>query len=100
VNFQDLDLLVAGPAVEQANRIFDDYWNSETAIPVSALAFHTDAQLRLLVRRIGPRGAAGRGQPYLRAWPNRASGSAEPGAAALERCSAHRVRPADEAPRG
>ncbi len=28
VNFQDLDLLVAGPAVEQANRIFDDYWNS------------------------------------------------------------------------
>ena len=28
VNFQDLDLVVAGPAVEQANRIFDDYWNS------------------------------------------------------------------------
>ncbi len=26
---QDLDLLVAGPAVEQASRIFDDYWNSE-----------------------------------------------------------------------
>ncbi|MGM3151389.1 efflux RND transporter permease subunit, partial [Escherichia coli] len=26
VNFQDLDLVVAGPAVQPANRIFDDYW--------------------------------------------------------------------------
>lgn len=65
VNFQDLDLLVAGPAVEQANRIFDDYWNSEAAIPVSALAFHTDAQLRLLVRESQHEAQREAAQPYL-----------------------------------
>lgn len=65
VNFQDLDLLVAGPAVEQANRIFDDYWNSETAIPVSALAFHTDAQLRLLVRESDHEAQRDVARPYL-----------------------------------
>ena len=100
VNFQDLDLLVAGPAVEQANRIFDDYWNSETAIPVSALAFHTDAQLRLLVRESDHEAQRTWPAPTLRAWPNHASGSAEPRAVALERCRAHRVGPADEAPQG
>ncbi|MBN7831949.1 phospholipase D family protein [Stenotrophomonas maltophilia] len=65
VNFQDLDLLVAGPAVEQANRIFDDYWNSEAAIPVSALAFHTDAQLRLLVRESDHEAQRDVARPYL-----------------------------------
>lgn len=65
VNFQDLDLLVAGPAVEQASRIFDDYWNSEAAIPVSALAFHTDAQLRLLIRESDHEAQRDVAQPYL-----------------------------------
>ncbi|WP_341925828.1 phospholipase D family protein [Stenotrophomonas geniculata] len=65
VNFQDLDLLVAGPAVEQANRIFDDYWNSEAAIPVSALAFHTDAQLRLLIRESDHEAQRDVARPYL-----------------------------------
>src|SRR6185437_8693254 len=27
-NFRDLDLLVLGPAVQQAEAIFDSYWNS------------------------------------------------------------------------
>lgn len=34
VNFSDLDLLVAGPAVAEISRSFDAYWNSEWAVPV------------------------------------------------------------------
>ena len=66
VNFRDLDLLVAGHAVNQANRIFDDYWNSETAVPIAALAFHTPAQLRLLVRESEHEAKRDVAQPYLR----------------------------------
>jgi putative cardiolipin synthase len=98
VNFQDLDLLVAGPAVEQANRIFDDYWNSETAIPVSALAsipMHSCGSWCA----IGPGCDACRAQPYLQRVAESRRGSAQPGAAALERERAHRLRSADEAPR-
>ncbi|MEW6705377.1 MAG: phospholipase D family protein [Pseudomonadota bacterium] len=36
-NFVDLDLLVAGPAVQALSRSFDRYWNSALAYPVSAL---------------------------------------------------------------
>ncbi len=65
VNFQDLDLVVAGPAVQQANRIFDDYWNSDTAIPIAALATYTDAQLRALVRQSDRDALHAKARPYL-----------------------------------
>ncbi len=65
VNFQDLDLVVAGPAVQQANQIFDDYWNSSTAIPISALASYTDAQLQQLVRQSDLDAMHAKAQPYL-----------------------------------
>ena len=65
VNFQDLDLVVAGPAVQQANRIFDDYWNSDAAIPIAALASYTDAQLRELVRQSDLDALHAAAQPYL-----------------------------------
>lgn len=65
VNFQDLDLLVAGKAVAQANTIFDDYWNSETAVPIRALAFHTLPQLRLLVAESEHEAGLDSAKPYL-----------------------------------
>ena len=65
VNFRDLDLLVAGKAVQQANMIFDDYWNSETALPIAALAFYTPAQLRLLVRQSEHEARLDGAKPYL-----------------------------------
>ncbi|MBH1842056.1 phospholipase D family protein [Stenotrophomonas maltophilia] len=65
VNFQDLDLVVAGPAVQQANQIFDDYWNSSTAIPISALASYTAAQLQQLVRQSDLDAMHAKAQPYL-----------------------------------
>ena len=37
VNFQDADLLLVGPAVQQASDIFDRFWNSRAVIPIGAL---------------------------------------------------------------
>ncbi|WP_313343105.1 phospholipase D family protein [Stenotrophomonas sp.] len=65
VNFRDLDLLVAGKAVQQANDIFDAYWNSDAAVPIAALAFHTPAQLRLLMLESAHEATLTAAQPYL-----------------------------------
>ncbi len=37
VNFADLDVLAAGPVVSEISRSFDDFWNSELAVPIQAL---------------------------------------------------------------
>jgi len=37
-NFVDIDAFVAGPAVRDLSRAFDEFWNSELAIPVGRLA--------------------------------------------------------------
>jgi phosphatidylserine/phosphatidylglycerophosphate/cardiolipin synthase-like enzyme len=37
-NFVDLDLVVAGPAVQALSRSFDRYWNSALAYPIAAFA--------------------------------------------------------------
>ncbi|OGA67863.1 MAG: hypothetical protein A3G81_19145 [Betaproteobacteria bacterium RIFCSPLOWO2_12_FULL_65_14] len=34
--FADLDVLAVGPVVQQISRSFDDYWNSEWAVPIEA----------------------------------------------------------------
>jgi putative cardiolipin synthase len=34
LNFADLDVLSAGPIVQELSRNFDDYWNSEWAVPI------------------------------------------------------------------
>lgn len=36
-NFVDMDLVVAGPAVQALSRLFDRYWNSDLAFPVHRL---------------------------------------------------------------
>ncbi|MDM0012248.1 phospholipase D family protein [Variovorax sp. J22P168] len=36
-NFVDLDVLVAGPLVQDLSRSFDSYWNNERAYPVQSL---------------------------------------------------------------
>ncbi|MFZ2649044.1 MAG: phospholipase D family protein [Burkholderiaceae bacterium] len=35
-DFADLDVLAAGPVVAQASNSFDEYWNSEWAVPIAA----------------------------------------------------------------
>jgi len=42
-NFRDLDVAVAGPAVEDANRLFDGFWNGPNAIPVTGFRPAPDA---------------------------------------------------------
>jgi len=36
-NFRDLDMLLFGPAVEQASTIFDAFWNSDAVVPIAQL---------------------------------------------------------------
>jgi cardiolipin synthase C len=43
-NFSDLGVLLAGHAVGTAGRQFDAYWNSESAIPLTAFAQVTDSK--------------------------------------------------------
>ncbi len=35
-DFADLDVLATGPVVAQASASFDEYWNSESAVPIAA----------------------------------------------------------------
>ncbi len=37
MNYSDLDVLVAGPVVDQVSTNFDDYWNSRFAVPARAV---------------------------------------------------------------
>jgi putative cardiolipin synthase len=37
MEFHDMDLLAVGPIVKQVSTCFDDYWNSEWAVPIGAL---------------------------------------------------------------
>ncbi len=45
VNFRDLDLLLAGPVAGQASSVFDEFWNSDAVVPISALHYSTRQQL-------------------------------------------------------
>jgi putative cardiolipin synthase len=36
-NYDDLDLLAAGPVVREVSAVFDDYWNSPYAVPAEAV---------------------------------------------------------------
>jgi putative cardiolipin synthase len=51
-NFRDLDLLAIGPVVHEASRIFDGYWNSDAAYPVTAFRKVHDTQGDLLSLRL------------------------------------------------
>ena len=64
-NFRDLDLLLLGPAVQQASAIFDSYWNSSAAVPIATLGTRDPEALRTLLADIS-RDARGEGaQRYL-----------------------------------
>jgi putative cardiolipin synthase len=38
VNFRDLDMILFGPAVQEASAIFDRYWNSAAVVPLAGLS--------------------------------------------------------------
>lgn len=51
-NFHDLDMVLFGPAVADASTIFDDFWNSEAAIPIEALNRKPPATIRAVLAQI------------------------------------------------
>src|SRR3546814_14233450 len=51
-NFRDLDVVLFGPEVVQASAIFDAFWNSEAALPISALSKASPEQLANAVARV------------------------------------------------
>lgn len=65
MNFRDLDLLMFGPAVAQASGIFDEFWNSAAAVPVSALGRETPAGLRDVISGIDDEALQAQARPYL-----------------------------------
>ncbi len=36
-NFRDLDVLAVGPVVHDLSRVFDQYWNSRSTVPIAAI---------------------------------------------------------------
>lgn len=52
-NFVDLDVLAAGPVVQDLSRSFDSYWNNERAYPVQALV--TRQELEAMRAQLAPR---------------------------------------------
>jgi putative cardiolipin synthase len=65
VNFRDLDLLLFGPAVQQASTIFDAYWNSSAAVPLAALGKSKPDDLRRVIAGIEAEASLAAAQPYL-----------------------------------
>lgn len=67
-NFADLDVLLAGPLVAEASRSFDEYWNSEWAVPIQTFTgpTHGTSQSEQLMSDLAARAAAFHGSDYVR----------------------------------
>jgi putative cardiolipin synthase len=66
-NFCDLDLLLLGPAVVQAEVIFDRFWNSKAAIPIGFLSQRQQSyELQALRRQLDTLAIGEQAEPYLR----------------------------------
>lgn len=65
VNFRDLDLLLFGPAVQQASAVFDDYWNSAAVVPIASLSDKSTVDLERLMTEIDAQTLLEGARPYL-----------------------------------
>jgi len=68
VDFSDLDVMVAGPVVQAASKVFDQYWNSESAYPLGSLlqeGKETPDPSRSLRRDIEAKGDIARATPFV-----------------------------------
>jgi putative cardiolipin synthase len=66
MNFQDMELLFIGHALASVQSIFDDFWNSPTAIPINALSRPIARRLPRQPRRRKSRAARRIAGPYLK----------------------------------
>ncbi|MCA0993952.1 phospholipase D family protein [Alloyangia pacifica] len=65
-NYDDLDLLAAGPVVDEVGKSFDGYWNSPYAVPASALITtrEDDPDLATTRARLALHAEQSRNTPY------------------------------------
>ena len=73
-NFHDLDVLGIGPVARQASEVFDEYWNSEWVMPVSALKLavtdaEQDAAYAQLLHHLEEAGSLANFALEPKAWP-------------------------------
>ncbi len=64
-NFRDLDLAMAGPVVQQTETVFDDYWNSEAAMPIKVLVRSPEARLERLRQSHAALATQDDARPYM-----------------------------------
>lgn len=64
-NFRDMDLLLVGPAVEQAESIFDRFWNSEAVLPIRHVTGMAKGDLPALRARLEKVATMGLAAPYI-----------------------------------
>ncbi|MFO1159452.1 MAG: phospholipase D family protein [Reyranellaceae bacterium] len=64
-NFHDLDLMLLGDVVGQAERIFDSFWNSAATLPIRALAVRRRRSLRRLRRQTTRLARSATAAPFL-----------------------------------
>ena len=69
VNFRDLDLLLAGPAVADASAIFDRFWNSASVVPMAALGDKRPVELKAYMAQVDDEAKGAEAKRYLlRVW--------------------------------
>lgn len=64
-NFRDLDMLALGAAVEQAEGVFDEFWNSKAVIPIGALGTPRQSELPAFRQGLTELATDPRALPYL-----------------------------------
>jgi putative cardiolipin synthase len=64
-NFRDLDVLVLGAAVRQAEIVFDDFWNNKAVIPIGALGRSRGTDLPAFRRKLAGTIADAPARPYV-----------------------------------
>lgn len=64
-NFRDIDMMMMGPAVGQTEAVFDDFWNSEVAMPIRALARDREGRLERLRATLDGLAQSEGAKPYV-----------------------------------
>lgn len=64
-NFRDMDMMLMGPVVRQAEEVFDAYWNSEVSMPIRSLAGDAEGQIGQLRRNLAELAQSEQAKPYV-----------------------------------
>ena len=64
-NFRDFDLIAYGGVVQDAQTIFDDYWNSAVSFPIRSLLARRKNKLAKLRRRLRQHANSEAARPYI-----------------------------------